>query len=223
MKFIPYGRQDITDKDIESVVQVLKSDFVTQGPVIGQLEDKLREVTTAKYASVMNSATSALHVACLALGVGPGDYVWTSPNSFVASSNCALYCGATVDFVDIDSKTYNMSPDQLAVKLEQAKKEGRLPKVVIPVHLCGLSCDMEAIHKLSQKYGFKIIEDASHGIGGFYKNKPIGSCEFSDISVFSFHPVKIVTTGEGGACLTNDAELSGRINRLRSHGITKNA
>jgi len=220
---IPYGRQDVSQKDIDAVVDVLRSDFITQGPVIQQFEARVADYCGAKYAYACNSATSALHIACLALGVGEGDLVWTSPISFVASSNCALYCNAEVDFVDIDGDTYNMSPRALKKKLEQAKAKGRLPKVVIPVHLAGQSCEMEQIHALSQTYGFKIIEDASHGIGAQYKGQPVGSCIYSDIAVFSFHPVKIITTGEGGMCLTNDPELSLLLGRFRSHGITRQA
>ena len=201
----------------------MRSDFITQGPVIQQFEARVADYCGAKYAYACNSATSALHIACLALGVGEGDLVWTSPISFVASSNCALYCNAEVDFVDIDGDTYNMSPRALKKKLEQAKAKGRLPKVVIPVHLAGQSCEMEQIHALSQTYGFKIIEDASHGIGAQYKGQPVGSCIYSDIAVFSFHPVKIITTGEGGMCLTNDPELSLLLARYRSHGITRQA
>lgn len=220
--FIPYGRQNITQADIDAVVNVLRSDFLTQGPQVPLFEQYVLDVVGAKYALAMNSATSALHVACLALGVGKGDVVWTSPITFVASSNCALYCGADIDFVDIDAKTYNLSPEQLEQKLIQAKKENRLPKVVIPVHLCGQSCDMQRIHQLSQEYGFKIIEDASHAIGGKYQDKYIGSCQYSDITIFSFHPVKIVTTAEGGMAVTNNAELAQKMDLLRSHGITRN-
>ena len=220
---IPYGRQDVSQEDINAVVDVLLSDFITQGPVIQQFERRVADYCGANYAYACNSATSALHIACLALGVGEGDLVWTSPISFVASSNCALYCNAEVDFVDIDGATYNMSPIALEKKLEEAKAKGRLPKVVIPVHLAGQSCEMEQIHSLSKTYGFKIIEDASHGIGAQYKGKPLGSCAYSDITVFSFHPVKIITTGEGGMCLTNDPELSLLLGRYRSHGITRQA
>jgi len=184
-------------------------------------EKVVASLSGAQYSVAVNSATSALHIACLALGVGPHDVVWTTPITFVGSANCALYCGAQVDFVDIDSRTYNMSVDCLAEKLAQAKKNASLPKVVIPVHLCGQSCDMAGIFALSQEYGFKIIEDASHAIGGSYKEEPIGNCHYSDISVFSFHPVKIITTGEGGMALTNDAELSKKMGLLRSHGITR--
>lgn len=218
---IPYGRQDITETDIEAVVEVLKSDYLTQGPAVPKFERKVAVHVGAKHAIAVNSATSALHIACLALGLGPGDWLWTSPVTFVASANCGLYCGAQVDFVDIDSRTYNLCPKALERKLIDAEKEGRLPKIVIPVHLCGQPCDMAAIHVLSQRYGFRIIEDASHAIGGKYKNNPIGSCRYSDITVFSFHPVKIITTAEGGIALTNDAELANRMALLRSHGITR--
>ena len=218
---IPYGRQDISDEDIEAVVAVLRSDFITQGPSVQHFERSIAEYCVAGHAIAVNSATSALHVACLALGVGPGNLVWTSPITFVASSNCALYCGADVDFVDIDDATTNMSVDALATKLAEAETSGRLPQVVIPVHLCGTSCDMQAIRALGDRYGFKIIEDASHAIGGRYLETPVGSCIYSDITVFSFHPVKIITTGEGGMAVTNDAELAQRMDLLRSHGVTR--
>jgi UDP-4-amino-4,6-dideoxy-N-acetyl-beta-L-altrosamine transaminase len=217
---IPYGRQSINEADIQAVVDVLRSDFLTQGPAVPGFENSVASYCGAQYALAVNSATSALHIACLALGVGKGDRVWTSPITFVASSNCALYCGASVDFVDIDPRTYNMSVACLADKLAQAEKSGCLPKVVIPVHLCGQSCDMEAIYRLSKQYGFKIIEDASHAIGGKYREEPIGNCRYSDITVFSFHPVKIITSGEGGMVLTNNAQLAKRMKLLRSHGIT---
>ena len=220
---IPYGRQDISQKDINAVVDVLRSDYITQGPMIQKFERKVADYCNAKYAYACNSATSALHIACLALGVGKGDLVWTSPISFVASSNCALYCNAEVDFVDIDAKSYNMSPVALEQKLIKAKAKGRLPKVVIPVHLAGQSCEMEQIYALSKVYGFSIIEDASHAIGAQYKGNPVGSCSYSNIAVFSFHPVKIITTGEGGMCLTNDPELAVLLGRYRSHGITRHA
>jgi UDP-4-amino-4,6-dideoxy-N-acetyl-beta-L-altrosamine transaminase len=218
---IPYGRQDISEADIQAVVDVLRSDFLTQGSVVPAFEKAVAAYCGANYGVAVNSATSALHVACLALGVGPGDVVWTSPISFVASANCALYCGASVDFVDIDPATYNLSVDCLASKLEQAERAGKLPKVVIPVHLAGQSCDMAAIHKLSQRYGFSVIEDASHAIGGKYRGDPVGSCKYSSITVFSFHPVKIITTGEGGLALTNDPVIANQLARLRSHGITR--
>ncbi|MDC0515210.1 UDP-4-amino-4,6-dideoxy-N-acetyl-beta-L-altrosamine transaminase [Flavobacteriaceae bacterium] len=220
---IPYGRQDVSEKDIQAVVNVLHSDYITQGPTIQKFERKVADYCGIKHAYACNSATSALHIACLALGVGKGDLVWTSPISFVASSNCALYCNANVDFVDIDVKSYNMSPDALEIKLKEAKAKGRLPKVVIPVHLSGQSCEMDKIHSLSKKYGFRIIEDASHAIGATYKGKPVGDCTYSDITVFSFHPVKIITTCEGGMCLTNDPHLSILLGRYRSHGITRQA
>lgn len=218
---IPYGRQDISEADIQAVVDVLRSDFLTQGPAVPAFEKAVAGYCGAQHAVAVNSATSALHIACLALGVGPGDVVWTSPITFVASANCALYCGAQVDFVDIDPRTYNLSVERLAEKLAQAGKSGCLPKAVIPVHLCGQPCDMAGIHALSQRYGFKIIEDASHAIGGKYKGEPIGNCRYSDITVFSFHPVKIITTGEGGMVLTNDTQLAKRMQLLRSHGITR--
>lgn len=220
---IPYGRQDINEADIAAVVKVLRSDFLTQGPAVPAFETAIAGFCQAQHAIAVNSATSALHIACLALGVGPGDIVWTTPVTFVASANCARYCGAEVDFVDIDPRTYNLSATRLAEKLEQAAVHGKLPKVVIPVHLCGQPCDMEAIHALSQRYGFRIIEDASHAIGGRYKGEPIGNCRYSDIAVFSFHPVKIITTGEGGMALTNDSGLANQMLRLRSHGITRHA
>jgi UDP-4-amino-4,6-dideoxy-N-acetyl-beta-L-altrosamine transaminase len=218
---IPYGRQSINEADIQAVVDVLRSDFLTQGPAVPSFENSVVDYCGAQYALAVNSATSALHIACLALGVGKGDRVWTSPITFVASSNCALYCGASVDFVDIDPQTYNMSVTCLADKLAQAEKSGCLPKVVIPVHLCGQSCDMANIHALGQRYGFKIIEDASHAIGGRYHDEPIGNCRYSDITIFSFHPVKIITTGEGGMALTNDAALAKSMQLFRSHGITR--
>jgi UDP-4-amino-4,6-dideoxy-N-acetyl-beta-L-altrosamine transaminase len=220
---IPYGRQSISEEDIQSVVAVLKSDWLTQGPAVERFEEAVSRYCGAPYAITANSATSALHIACLALGVGPGDWVWTSPITFVASANCALYCGAQVDFVDIDPNTYNISVDHLAKKLAQAEQENRLPKVVIPVHFCGQPCDMNGIHALSRRYGFKIIEDASHAIGGKYRGEPIGNGRYSDITVFSFHPVKIITTGEGGIAITRDAQLAKRMQRLRSHGITREA
>ena len=218
---IPYGKQHINEDDIAEVLEVLKSDFITQGPVVPLFEKKLASYSNSEYCYVLNSATSALHTACLAIGLGPGDILWTSPISFVASSNAALYCGASVDFVDIDKETYNMSISALKTKLEYARANKSLPKVIMPVHLSGQSCDMQQIYDLSLEYGFKIIEDASHAIGGRYKNKPIGSCEFSDMTVFSFHPVKIITTGEGGAVLTNNKKYSEKIQMIRSHGITR--
>ncbi|MFW3616934.1 UDP-4-amino-4,6-dideoxy-N-acetyl-beta-L-altrosamine transaminase [Billgrantia antri] len=218
---IPYGRQDIQQQDIEAVLEVLRSDFLTQGPVVPRFEKAVAEKTGARHALAVNSATSALHMACLALGLGEGDWLWTSPITFVASANCGLYCGASVDFVDIDPRTYNLCPKALEAKMEQAEQEGRLPKVVVAVHLCGQPCDMAAIHALSQRYGFRIIEDASHAIGGKYQGEYIGSGRYSDITVFSFHPVKIITTAEGGMALTNDDALASRMNLLRSHGVTR--
>lgn len=220
---IPYGRQDINQVDIDAVVAVLRSDFLTQGPVVPAFEKAVADYCGAQHAVAVNSATSALHIACLALGVGKGDIVWTTPITFVASANCALYCGATVDFVDIDPRTYNLSVERLAEKLAQAEKTGNLPKVVIPVHLCGQPCDMAGIQALSRQYGFKIIEDASHAIGGKYKNEPIGNGRYSDITVFSFHPVKIITSGEGGMAVTKDATLAQHMRLLRSHGISSTA
>jgi len=218
---IPYGRQDINQQDIDAVIEVLQSDFLTQGPVVTQFENKVAEYCGAKFATAVNSGTSALHLACLALEVGERDLVWTTPITFVASANCALYCGASIDFVDIDPKTYNMSVEILTEKLEIAARIDKLPKVIIPVHFSGQSCDMASIHSLSQKYGFKIIEDASHAIGGKYSGEPIGNCRYSDITIFSFHPVKIVTTGEGGMALTNQVKLAKRMRLLSSHGVTR--
>ncbi len=220
---IPYGRQDINEDDIQSVINVLKSDFLTQGQNTPKFEAKLAEYCNVKSVFAMNSATSALHVACRALDLQPNDWLWTSPISFVASSNCGLYCGANIDFVDIDPVTYNMSADALREKLEVAETEGRLPKIVIPVHLCGQSCDMEEISALSDQYGFKIIEDASHAIGGLYKESRIGDCRYSDVTIFSFHPVKIVTTAEGGVACTNDPAIADKMSLLRSHGITRDS
>ena len=219
---IPYGRQDVSELDIQSVVDVLRSDYLTQGAAVPAFERSVADYCDASYAVAVNSATSALHIACLALDLGPGDWLWTSPNTFVASANCALYCGAKVDFVDVDSRTYSMSVDALRDKLELAEKNGRLPKVVVPVHFAGQSCEMHAIKVLSDKYGFRIIEDASHAIGGRYLDGPVGNCRFSDITVFSFHPVKIITTGEGGMSITNSAVLADRMTMLRSHGVTRN-
>lgn len=218
---IPYGRQDITQADIDAVVGVLQSDFLTQGPMVPRFEQQVAQHVGASHALAVNSATSALHIACLALGLGPGDRLWTSPVTFVASANCGLYCGAKIDFVDIDPRTYNLCPKALERKLEQAEQAGTLPKVVVPVHLCGQPCDMQAIHKLAQRYGFKVIEDASHAIGGKYQGEFIGNGKYSDITVFSFHPVKIITTAEGGMALTNDVELANKMALLRSHGITR--
>lgn len=218
---IPYGRQEISQQDIDAVTAVLASDYLTQGPVVPRFEKAVASRVGARYALAVNSATSALHIACRALDLGPGDWLWTSPVTFVASANCALYCGAQVDFVDIDARTYNMCANKLAEKLERAEREGRLPKIVVPVHLCGQSCDMQAIHELGQRYGFRIIEDASHAIGGKYQDHFVGACRYSDIAVFSFHPVKIITTGEGGMALTNSSDLAERMTLLRSHGITR--
>ena len=239
MTVISYGRQDINQTDIDAVIDVLRSDFLTQGPMVPAFEKSVIDYCGTQYAVAVNSATSALHIACMALGVGKGDVVWTTPITFVASANCALYCGATVDFVDIDSRTYNISIERLAEKLSVAKNIGKLPKVIIPVHLCGQPCDMAGIYALSQQYGFKIIEDASHAIGGKYRPsihtvitsrtkqssifEPIGNCRYSDITIFSFHPVKIITTGEGGMAVTNDAVLAKRMRLLRSHGISSTA
>lgn len=219
---IPYGKQDITDEDIKAVTTILKSDFLTQGPAVPKFENSISKYVDSKYAIAANSATSALHIACLALGLTKGDILWTSPNSFVASSNCGLYCGATVDFVDIDLDTYNICLDALEQKLIKSKKNNSLPKIVVPVHLCGQSCDMRRIKSLSNEYGFKVIEDASHCIGGKYEDLPIGNCKYSDICIFSFHPVKIITTGEGGIATTNDKNLAEKLELFRSHGITRN-
>ena len=218
---IPYGRQDVDEADVRAVVEVLRSDFLTQGPVVPRFEAAMTTYCGAGHAVATNSATSALHVACLALGVGLGDRVWTSAVTFLASANCARYCGADVDFVDIDPQTCNMSVDDLARRLEQAEQAGKLPKVVIPVHLGGQSCDMAAIHALSQRYGFHIVEDASHAVGGRYRDESVGSCRYSDVVVFSFHPVKIITTAEGGMALTNHAALARRMRLFASHGMTR--
>ena len=219
---IPYGRQEITDDDISEVNKVLRSDFLTQGQIVPKFERAVADYCNSLHAVAVNSATSALHIACLALDLGPGDWLWTSPNTFVATANCGLYCGAKVDFVDIDPDTYNMSVTSLTEKLVIAEKKGLLPKIVIPVHLAGQPCDMIAIHKLSKQYGFKIIEDASHAIGASYNQIKVGSCAHSDITVFSFHPVKIITTGEGGMALTNDKIIANRLLNLRNSGNTKN-
>ncbi|MCR9191726.1 MAG: UDP-4-amino-4,6-dideoxy-N-acetyl-beta-L-altrosamine transaminase [Gammaproteobacteria bacterium] len=220
---IPYGKQDLNETDLNAVIETLRSDWLTQGPVGPKFEQAVAQKVGAQYAVAVNSATSALHLACLALDLHSEDWLWTSPNTFVASANCALHCGAQVDFVDIDPKTYNMCAKALRDKLEKAEQLGKLPKIVMPVHFSGQACDMQAIHTLSKQYGFKIIEDASHAIGGQYQSKPIGNCVYSDITVFSFHPVKIITTGEGGLALTNDAMLADRMQHLRSHGITRDA
>ena len=218
---IPYGRQDITQADIDAVVEVLQSDFLTQGPKVPLFEQSVATKVGAKHALAVNSATSALHIACMALGLGKGDLLWTTPVTFVASANCALYCGAQIDFVDIDPRTYNLCPKALEAKLIYAEREGKLPKVLVAVHLCGQPCNMQAIHALSQRYGFKIIEDASHAIGGKYQGEYIGNGRYSDITVFSFHPVKIITTAEGGMTLTNDDQLAEKMNLHRSHGVTR--
>ena len=218
---IPYGRQNISEADIDAVVRVLRSDYLTQGSAVPAFEECFTNYCKVSYAVAVNSATSALHLACLALGVGADDIVWTSPVTFVASANCVLYCGGCIDFVDIDLITGNMCVEHLAAKLLIAEKFGKLPKVVIPVHLAGSSCDMKKIHELSIRYGFKIIEDASHAIGGEYSDEKIGSCSYSDITVFSFHPVKIITTGEGGMATTNNAEYAQQMHLLRSHGVTR--
>jgi len=223
MASIPYGRQDISEADIAAVVAVLRSDFLTQGPSVPAFEERIAKLAGARYGVAVNSATSALHIACMALGLGPGDVLWTTPITFLASANCARYCGADVDFVDIDPRSYNMSVQALADKLEIAARQGRLPKVVVPVHLCGQPCEMAAIHALGQRYGFKIIEDASHAVGGRYQGQPIGNGQYSDITVFSFHPVKIITTAEGGMAMTSDATLRDRMHLLRSHGMTRDA
>jgi len=218
---IPYGKQDINQADITSVIDVLKSDTLTQGPQVPLFEKIVAGYCGAEFGIAVNSATSALHIACLSLGLGRGDWLWTSPNSFVASANCGLYCEAKIDFVDIDPQTYNLSADELEKKLIVAKQEGKLPKVLIPVHFAGQSCNMKKIHYLSQEYGFKIIEDASHAIGSKYLEKPVGGCQYSDITIFSFHPVKIITTAEGGLATTNSKEIAEKMKLFRSHGITR--
>jgi UDP-4-amino-4,6-dideoxy-N-acetyl-beta-L-altrosamine transaminase len=219
---IPYGRQSISEADIQAVVDVLRSDWLTQGPAIEQFEQAVATYCGARFAVAVNSATSALHIACIAAELGSGDTLWTSPNTFVASANCGLYCGADVDFVDIDPRTYNLSVAELKKKLVIARQNGRVPKVVVPVHFSGQSCEMEKISDLAKEYGFTVIEDASHAIGGKYLGAPVGGCRFSEMIVFSFHPVKIITTGEGGMVLTNSRDLYERLIRLRSHGITRN-
>ncbi len=218
---IPYGRQDITEADIAAAINVLQSDFLTQGPVVPHFEKLVANHVGSKHAVAVNSATSALHIACLALGLCKNDWLWTTPVTFVASANCGLYCGAKIDFVDIDPQTYNLSVELLEAKLIAAEKKGKLPKVVVAVHLCGQPCDMAAINALKQKYGFRIVEDASHAIGGKYKGEYIGSGRYSDITVFSFHPVKIITTAEGGMALTNDDALAEKMALFRTHGITR--
>lgn len=220
---IPYGRQDIRQEDIDAVVAVLRSDWLTQGPAVPAFERALADYCGARHAVAVTSATSALHIACLALDLGPGDWLWTSPNTFVASANCGRLCGASVDFVDIDSRTYNMSVPALAAKLDEAERTGRLPKVVVPVHFAGQSCDMRGIRALAGEYGFRIVEDSSHAVGGRYLGEPVGNCRYSDVAVFSFHPVKIITTGEGGMAMTNDGALAARMGRLRTHGTTRDA
>ena len=220
-RYIPYGKQDLSREDIREVINVLQSDFLTQGPKVPSFEKLICEKVKSNYAVATNSATSSLHIACLALGLAPGDILWTSSITFVASANCALYCGAKVDFVDIDLDTGLMSITDLKKKLKKAEKIGKLPKILIPVHLAGSSCDMKVIYNLSKKYGFSIIEDASHAIGGKFLDEPVGSCKYSDITIFSFHPVKIITTGEGGIATTNNIDLAVTMSDLRSHGITK--
>ena len=221
--FLPYGRQTISEEDIAAVVDVLRSPFLTQGPAVPAFEKAVAEHVGARYGVAVNSATSALHIACLALGLGPGDRLWTSPITFVSSANCGLYCGADVDFVDVELTTGLISIDSLALKLEKADREGTLPKVIVPVHLAGSSCDMAAIRLLADRYGFKLIEDASHAIGGSYSGQPVGNCRYSDITVFSFHPVKIITTAEGGLAATNDPVLAQHMLELRSHGIVRDS
>ncbi|MES2714233.1 MAG: UDP-4-amino-4,6-dideoxy-N-acetyl-beta-L-altrosamine transaminase [Pseudomonadota bacterium] len=220
---IPYGRQHITAEDEAAVLAALRSDWITQGPAIPRFEQALAARVGALHGVAVCNATAGLHIACLALDLGPGDRLWTSPNTFVASANCGLYCGATVDFVDIDPLSLNMSVPALAAKLQAAEASGTLPKVVVPVHFAGQSCDMQAIHALGQRYGFCIIEDASHAVGGSYLGQPVGNGRFSDLTVFSFHPVKIITTAEGGMVMTNDPAMAARLERLRSHGITRDA
>ena len=222
-KVIPYGRQDVSAADVEAVVSVLRSEMLTQGPVVKRFESAVADRVGARYAVASNSATSSLHLACMALGVGRGDLVWTTPVTFVASANCARYCGADVDFVDIDARSYNISVDRLREKLAQARRGGRLPKVLIAVHLAGHPADMAPLRALGDEYGFSIIEDASHAIGGSYRATRIGSCTYSDVTVFSFHPVKVITSGEGGMALTNDPQLARTMARLNSHGITRDA
>lgn len=218
---IPYGRQSISEDDIQAVVDVLRSDWLTQGPVVPAFEKAISNQCGSEYGVATNSATSSLHIACLALDLKQGDLVWTSPITFVASANCARYCGADIDFVDIDPLTANISVAELEQKLNKARQHDRLPKILIPVHFAGLPCDMAAIYALSQEFGFRIIEDASHAIGAAYQGQPIGNCRYSDITVFSFHPVKIITSAEGGIALTQDAQLAKKMQRLRSHGITR--
>jgi len=218
---IPYATQWIDENDIKAVVKILRSGWLTQGPAIEKFEKRVADYCGAKYAVAVCNATSALHLACLALDLKPGDTLWTSPNTFVASANCALYCGASVDFVDIDPRTGNLSVEQLRQKLEAAKQKGKLPKIVVPVHFAGQPCEMAKIFALSKRYGFRVVEDAAHAVGAHYQNRPVGDCRFSDVAVFSFHPVKIITTGEGGMLLTNRTELYEKFLRLRTHGITR--
>jgi UDP-4-amino-4,6-dideoxy-N-acetyl-beta-L-altrosamine transaminase len=221
MKMIPYGKHNISQEDIDAVIAVLKSDTLTQGPGPLEFEKIIADYCGSLYGISANSATSALHIACLALGLGENDYLWTTTNTFVASANCALYCKAKVDLVDIDERTYNMSVDALEEKLIKAKREGKLPKIVVPVHFAGLSCDMKRIKTLSHDYGFFVVEDASHAVGAKYMGQPVGSCQFADITVFSFHPVKIITSGEGGMCVTNNALLAEKMKLFRNHGINR--
>lgn len=218
---IPYGRQDITRHDLDAVLDVLQSDFLTQGPAVPRFEAAVAARVGAQYAVAVNSATSALHVACLALGLGPGRRLWTTPNTFVASANCARYCGADVDFVDIESDTWNMSVPALADRLVRARADGTLPAIVVPVHFAGQPHDQRGLAALAKEYGFRIIEDASHAIGASVDGEPVGSGRWSDVTIFSFHPVKIITTAEGGMAVTNDADLAARMAMLRSHGITR--
>lgn len=220
---IPYARQQVTQEDVDAVIAALASDYLTQGPAVPRFERAVAAQAGAREAVAVNSATSALHIACLALGLGPGDRLWTVPNTFVASANCARYCGADVDFVDIDPGTWNLSVPSLEAKLERAARDGRLPKVVVPVHFGGQPTDQEAIRELSRRYGFKVLEDASHSIGASRHGERVGSCRWSDVTVLSFHPVKIITSGEGGMALTNDAQLADALRLLRSHGITRDA
>jgi len=220
---IPYGKQNITEEDIKSVVYILKSKFLTQGPAVPNFEQEICKYTGVKYSVAVNSCTSALHIACLALGLTPKDIVWTSPITFVASANCVKYCGAKVDFIDVDSETALISIDKLKKKLVDARKNNCLPKILIPVHFAGQPCDMKEIYALSKEYGFSIIEDAAHAIGAKYMEDSIGLCKYSDITVFSFHPVKIITTGEGGCALTNNKLLADKMKLYRSHGITRNS
>jgi len=218
---IPYGKQDLNENDIQAVLNVLNSDFLTQGPQVPLFEKSISKYCGSNFAIASNSATSSLHIACKALGLSERDYLWTSPNSFVASANCALYCNAKVDFVDIDPNTYNLSVDELEKKLVKAKRDKKLPKILVPVHFAGQSCDMAKIKDLSDEYGFSIIEDASHSIGAKYNGFSVGCCQYSDITVFSFHPVKIITTAEGGVATTNSEILAKRMRLFNSHGITR--